>query len=495
MIQAREEGAAGPGDASQPRNLAEWVEVLSERGMPVFAHTVEQISGVASDCESSAGELAGIVLQDAAMTARLLRVANSPMYNLSGRSISTVSRAVVMLGFDAVRSLCLSIAVVEAVARGSCKARLAEDMARSFHAAVQARAFAERRGDSSPEEIFIATLLYNLGRLAFWSHGSDAAGELDKLLQRPGMDEDQAIRERLGFDLNELTLGLSRRWRLGEVLEHALEGKTDDDPRVSNVALAHELAREVEAGWEAPRVKALMSRIAENLYLPLEDVRDMVQENAREAARTAACFGAGDAARLIPLPAGRTGSLERVEAGPDAQEFPEPDPDLQLRILRELSGMLEGRCDINLLLEMVLEGIYRGVGMDRALFALLNTDRTLVRARYALGWNQTDMRDRFIFPVSPVKANIFFHVLDQREAVWLHPDADSGLLSLVTDEVRETLGEHPFFAMPIEIQGKAIGLFYADRAPSGRPLGEDDYGAFRHFGNQANMALAYLRGK
>jgi len=57
------------------------------------------------------------------MTARLLRVANSPMYNLSGRAISTVSRAVVMLGFDAVRSLCLSIAVVEAVAHGACKLR------------------------------------------------------------------------------------------------------------------------------------------------------------------------------------------------------------------------------------------------------------------------------------------------------------------------------------------------------------------------------------
>ena len=58
-----------------PRNLVEWVEMLSEKGMPVFAKTVQELSGVATDRESSAAELSRVILQDAAMTARLLRVA------------------------------------------------------------------------------------------------------------------------------------------------------------------------------------------------------------------------------------------------------------------------------------------------------------------------------------------------------------------------------------------------------------------------------------
>ncbi|WJW76333.1 HDOD domain-containing protein [Thiohalobacter sp. IOR34] len=477
-----------------PRNLAEWVEVIGERGMPVFARTIEQISGVASDGESSASELARVVLQDAAMTARLLRIANSPLYNLAGKRISTVSRAVVMLGFDTVRSLCLSIAVVESVARGAQKARLAEHMARCFHAAVQARSFAERRGDESPEEVFIATLLCKLGQLAFWSLDTPLAKALDQALSRPAVDTDQVSRELLGFEFSELSLGLSRQWRLGELLLHTLEDKADDDPRVGNVLVAHELAEQAEAGWESPEMERLLGRIAENLYLPLAEVKSLVHDNASQAARVAACFGAGSAMELIPLPAREGGGrLAAATAEVEASPLPMPDPALQLGILRELASLVEGRFDINLMLEMVLEGLHRGVGMDRALFALLTADRSRLRARYALGREHETLSRGFNFEISPVKAHAFFHVLDSREPLWIHPQADPRLLGLVTPEVTAVSGGAPFFSMPIVVNGKAIGLFYADRLPSRRDLGEDDYAAFRHFGQQANMALAYSR--
>ncbi|MAT65070.1 MAG: GAF domain-containing protein, partial [Gammaproteobacteria bacterium] len=160
ILQADAQVSTPEPDAKNPRNLTEWVDVLSQQGMPIFTHTLRSISGMAADRQSSASELANVILQDAAMTAKLLRIANSPYYNTQAKSISTVSRAVVLLGFDAVRGLALSIAVVESAARGANKARLAADMARAFHAAVQARAFAQQRRDRSPEEVFIATLLF-----------------------------------------------------------------------------------------------------------------------------------------------------------------------------------------------------------------------------------------------------------------------------------------------------------------------------------------------
>jgi len=495
MTEPRTAATAEPEAPRAPRSLGEWVEMLSERGMPAFARTVEQISGVAGDRESSAAELAAVVLQDAAMTARLLRIANSPLYNLTGKHISTVSRAVVMLGFNTVRSLCLSIAVVESVAEGAHKERLAADMARCFHAAVQARAFAEQRKDPAPEEVFIATLLRQLGQLAFWSYGSAAAERLDAELEVPGTDADAAARALLGFDLSELSLGLSRQWKLGDLLIHALEGRGDDDPRVSNVELAHELARLAEQeGWDSEPMRKLMARLAETLYMPLRDLTELVHDNASRAARTAACFGAGKAVERIPLP--RASKLSATEAAARAErvpEFPEPDPMLQLRILRELSALLEGEFNINLVLEMVLEGIFRGVGMDRTLFALLTADRGQLVARYALGQQAEELRTRFRFPISAVQANIWFHVIDSRQALTMDRQADPRLQQLLTPEVRAVIGDGPFLAMPIEVQGKVIGLFYADRHSSGRPLDEEACAAFRHFGSQANLALSHAR--
>ncbi|MBI5039901.1 MAG: HDOD domain-containing protein, partial [Gammaproteobacteria bacterium] len=398
-----------------------------------------------------------------------------------------------------VRSLCLSIAIIDAMGQGAQKARLAEHMARSFHAAVQARSFAIKRHDTSPEEVFIATLLCNIGDLAFWGLKSDAAPKLNEALQRPGVNRAQAEREVLGFELDELSLGLVRKWQLGSLLENTLENKGDSNPRVSSVRMAHELALKAEQGWDSPEVKQFLVRMSEALYLPLKDVTKLVHENASEAAKAAQYFGAGAAAERIPLPDSQRKASEHrpgaVLRADDAKpKFIVPDPMLQLTILRELSGMLDGQHDINLLLEMVLEGISRGIGMDRALFAMLNPERTRLRARYALGWDKDDMREKFLFDISPLKANIFSHALEARQPLWFGgPGADPRLAKLMTSVVLELTGDAQFFVMPVEINGRSIGLFYADRKSSERSLDEDSYMAFRHFCQQANLALAQSR--
>jgi hypothetical protein len=370
---------------------------------------------------------------------------------------------------------------------------------------VQARSFAVKRRDPSPEEVFIATLLCNIGDLAFWSMQSDIAPKLDAALQQPDCNHARAERAVLGFELDALGLGLARKWQLGKLLENTLENKGDSNPRVSSVRLAQELARKAEKGWDTPEVKQFMGRVAEALYMPLQDVTKLVHENANEAAKAAQYFGGGAAAERIPLPHAqhkadaqgkaaehRSGAVLRHD---DAKaQFIVPDPMLQLTILRELSGMMDGQHDINLLLEMVLEGISRGIGMDRALFAMLNPERTRLRARYALGWDKDDMREKFLFEISPLKANVFSHALEARQPLWFGgPDADPRLVKLKTPEVLELTGDAQFFVMPVEINGRSIGLFYADRKSSGRALEEESYMAFRHFCQQANLALAQTR--
>jgi HD-like signal output (HDOD) protein len=326
------ETAAGEGvDSADPRSLSEWVQKLGDSGMPVFANTARDISRLSDSRESSAAELARVVLQDAAMTAKLLRVANSPVFNFTGKSISTVSRAVVLLGFDEVRSICLSIAVVESMLKGKQKQRVIEEMARSFHAAVQARAIARKRKDPAPEEVFIATLLSRLGDMAFWAFAGRSAERLDTALKQRSSDGHEAVqRQVLGFTLTDLTLGLSREWKLGELLEQSLQGRSDRNPRAGNVILGYQLASAAEHGWDVPEVKRLVERIAENLYLPVPDVTNMVRSNADEAANTAAFYGAAGASQLIPVVRETVEASDVVTEQPVTPVFLEPDPMLQL---------------------------------------------------------------------------------------------------------------------------------------------------------------------
>lgn len=93
------------------------------------------------------------------MTARLIRIANSALFNPQGRSIDTLGSAVFMLGFDALRELSVSLALVDQVLKGRPHARVTQSLARAFHAAAQARSFARLQKDKNPEAVFVAALL------------------------------------------------------------------------------------------------------------------------------------------------------------------------------------------------------------------------------------------------------------------------------------------------------------------------------------------------
>ena len=416
------------------------VQRLTEKGLPVFARTVRDVSGVASRTETSAAQLAFIITQDANMAARLLKVANSAVLNPNKRVINTLSRAVVLMGFTAVKSIAMSLALIENLLQGKQRDLIAKNMARSFHAATQAKTFAEKRKDSCPEEVFVATLLFHIGELAFWASGETKVQELRSFMEsHPMMDAKKAQKTVLGFELKQLTKSLADEWSLGSLLQGAVR-EDDSNPRISNISLGNELAETVEAsGWNSPATKKLIARIAETLYLPLDTVTAMVQENADAAAKIAAGYGVGSLGKFIP---GAKYSSEgpRADAGGDyatanagGEEFDAPggaqgadfalmdgesafklpNPMVQLKLLRELSEHIEGTPNLNKLIQMVLEGIYEGIGTDRTFFALLNPKRTLLKAKYALGWDQQKILHTFLIEVGSGQNNLFRLILER----------------------------------------------------------------------------------
>ncbi len=473
--------------------LSAWLERIREQEMPIFGHTVQGVLSVADDDQAPAAELARVVLQDASMTARVLKLANTIYYNPREQGISTVSRAVVVLGFNTVRNMCLSISLVDSLVQGNQRERLIQELARSIHAAVQARSLALARGDLSPEEVFIATLLYRLGDMAFWCFSGEVGDQLDAIYDRPGYTREEAEREVLGFTLRELTAGLAQEWHLNELLRESLLRPERAGARGKNVTLCHDLAVAAEQhGWGATETQQVVGGLARLTGDSLAATSALLHRNAREAIEIARYYGAATAAHTIPLPGHAQAEQEPEAAEEQPPRYPEPDSLLQLRILRELSALVEERTDFNLMMELVLEGIYRGVGMDRTLFALLTPDRAGLKAKFVLGEHRTRLAERFQFIRDPKHPNLFFAPLDDQRPRWVDLKTNPELRAELPDSVIDVLGTAPFFLAPIVVRGKAIGLFYADRAPSGRELDKDSYESFKHFCKQADMGLTLM---
>lgn len=282
------------------RGLNAWLGRIRDQELPIFGKTAEQIRDLTDSERSAVSELAEAILRDQGMTAKLLRIANSVIFNTSGTQVTTVSRAIVMLGFDMVRQIALSVAFIDAFLRGRVRERVQREMARAFHAAVQARWMAAKRHDAQPEEVFIAALLYRFGDLAFWCFAGQAGDELDEALLRnpqyPG-DVEQSI---LGFRLPQLTAALTRDWRVSPLLQSVLKGSYTTRSREQSVALAFRLAEGSEGGWHTDRARARLQDVADYLQLPPGEIADTVTMNAVEAAAVAEYYGAGDAVRFIP---------------------------------------------------------------------------------------------------------------------------------------------------------------------------------------------------
>ncbi len=468
--------------------LEEWVDMLSDKGLPVFARTVRSVGHIASNPETSAGQLVGAIERDIAMSSRLLKVANSAFfssYKLSNDA--SLQRAVLMMGFDAIKRLAMSLAIVEHLLKGAREEEVKRVMARSFHAAAQAKTFAKISGDVDSNEVFLAALMMNIGDLGFWSVAKNESKELAIAMSQPNVSANQAELQVLGFSLKELSSALAKQWNLGELLESALSQSSGENPRINAVLLGHEVASMVEKkGWESDDVKTLLKRVAKTLKTPLKDIQEKAHQTSRDAAKMADSYGARQTTQYIP------------QAGADPEQASKTthkaDPIAQLKILREMSEHLASTPNLNTLLTMALEGIHKGIGMHRVMFAILTPDRRILLGKFTDGENSDVFAKEFNVDLTLPENIRLSSLIKSGESVNLDPSATRYAKGL--SPAIETLSANgSFMAMGIRVGRDPVGLLYADRAGNAKSIDKDSFGSFKQFAQQLSLGFTLVRNR
>lgn len=467
-------------------SVQDWVTRIRDRDMPVFGHTVDAVRNITGDENASISQLSRVILQDPALTTKVLKIANTVVFNPARQPVSTVSRAVTVMGFDGLGDIVLSLCLIDAFLTGGLRSRVQAEMARCFHAAVQARSAAAACGVPQVEEVFIAALLGRVGEMAFWCFGGDAANLLDEAMtEQPEERPENLQMDLLGFRLRNLTSALAREWRLGSMVVSAAEPASHPSNAEKAIAVGYRLAAAAECGWDTTLANKAIQAYAELMGRTEAAARELAVGNAAEAARIAAQFGAVDAARLIPVP----GDVTPEELAAESAHHT-PDQKLQLKILRDLAMMLNGKPSLNDVLHLVLEGIYRGLGMHRAIFALLSPDRTQLHGKAGLGRDVDALVKRFQFRLDGARGDVINEVFLRNEAFWLK---EVNLPGLNATRLEKVTGQPEAFIAPIAAHGRAIGVFYADcgvQAPD-----EDVWEGFLHFVQQASLSFEHVAAR
>ncbi len=467
------------------KGLEAWVEKLGKVEMPVLANVVKELNELTGSDEADVNQLADVILKDANLTSQVLRIANSVAYNPSSFPINTVSRAIVLIGFTGVRAICISVMVIDSLLGKAPRERLMGAMAKAFHAAVQARNLVRHTNESAKEEVFIAALLFHLGDMAFWACGEEAADELEELLADPSITLREGMEQVTGTSLKAITRSLAENWCLGDTLTEALYPPADPTPKVLAVRLGEEISRLAVDGWDTSEMNAVLSKVSEFSGVAYNQVREMVMENAEEAASVALTYGAAKVCHLIP-----TKSQVRDEQPNTKSKILVAEPQLQLTILRELSNALSEELDVNGVFQMVLEGMHRGIGLERACVAFIMKEKAL--AKYILGEGTEKWREKFVFDVSRGQDTILTRAIKAREPIWIQEAQIPKYKHLYSPEIMRTIGKFPAFISLVSIGKRDVAVIYADRWNLGGTLNKEQFESFRHFVSQAQMSLELL---
>jgi HD-like signal output (HDOD) protein len=171
-----------------------------------------RLNALLEDPECSAGGIGQVIGRDPVLTARLLRLANSPFYGFPSR-IDTIPRAITVIGIDALRNLVLVTSAVSTLSQLPAP-RLQEYWRHSLRSAIIARCFAMHCHLPEPEALFASGLLHDIGTQIIAAKLPEIAYELECRARDTGRPLDEIEREVLGFDHSEVGAELLATWRL-----------------------------------------------------------------------------------------------------------------------------------------------------------------------------------------------------------------------------------------------------------------------------------------
>lgn len=452
-------------------------QAIAQQNLPAFGQTMQEVFAATENDSLSGQQIAEIILRDPALTSSLLRVANSAGMGYAGQNkVLTVSRAVVVMGHNAIRSLCISALAVESMPEnGPFRARVLAALGTALHAAVQAKDLGLRKGlrRDEAERLFLEALMGRIGELAFWCYGGEFAERVDELL-KSGVSPELAEQSILGMSLRQFSHDLLRAWDLDAVIRDSAE-----------VAVAVQLGRAAQLGWANPEARQAVLHVAALFRQSEAQTLKRLQSNAEQASQLAVVLGAGAATRWIPATPASTDEESAAQPTEPLEMRPaEPTADmaLQLRMLTEMNAVAVSRKELPMLFEACLEGLHRAVGLDRCVLCLMTPTRDRLLARLGAGSGVADLRARLQLPWSATLETQLQAGSVRRFSAEQPPP----------DFLLQATAVHDCLMATLTVDQKIIGLFYADQQTTQRPLTAEIFDGFRRFVTQTELIVRGL---
>jgi serine/threonine protein kinase len=496
---------------------------------PALSESVMRIQSMATSETESVSSVTNQILKDVALTNKLLRVVNSAHFARSG-AISTVSRAVSLVGFNGIRNMALSLVLLEHMQDKAHAAQIKDEFVRSLLAGTLGAEMCTTAKEA--EEAFIGAMFQNMGRLLVQFYFPEEAQQVRALLetQASPITEETASLKVLGLSYENLGLGIARAWGLPESIQRCMRHPVGSPPssvsldplerlrwvatasnEIADVLLKHEPKEAAAHVAQVARKYAhcvgttekQLSAVVEQAKVKLQDMAGAMEIRVKPgSAAHKVLHGSGSDTDTGPT-SGVDSNFVSLELQA-TQTVDVTTPVQSVKSTQVAETLAAGIQDItNAMVEdfkltdvlrMVLETMFRAMGFDRIIFCMRDPKTETVTGRFGLGDKVEVFVKDFKVPLKAATPDLFAVVCIKGVDSMISDASESRIQARLPAWYQKTLNAPAFLLLPLHIKAAPFGLIYADKTTKGAlELNEKELALLRTLRNQAVMAFKQSR--
>ena len=501
---------------------------------PALSEAISSINRLTASDSENVASLSNAILKDFALTNKILRLVNAAYFRTTGAGqISTVSRAIVVLGFNAVRSIAISLLLFEHLPDKGQAHVLRDEFLRANLGGFLAKQLS-RSVVREPEEAFICAMFRNLGRLLAQYYFPEEVRAAAREMQQPGTSEEVAIRRALGIAYEELGAGIARSWGFPEPIVQSMARLPPGQPKPGATreaklrtlsAYADELFLAMTVDGSANRLQGIeavrqrfalavpttggeLETVVGNAVDALAEFSKIIRVDLQQTKLAPLLKRHGaDAEPDLTYPtldAGVVGRAERPAAGSapaaattppasehgDEQKAPATDAQAILAAgIQDISSSLVEDFSLNDVLRIILETMYRALGFRHVLLAVRDPRTGTISGRLGFGPEADRVAAAFRFALGGV-ADVFNIALGKGVDLLIHDATEASILPRIPEWYRKAIDAPTFLLLPMVIRNAPVALIYADRdAANAIVISDKELALLRTLRNQAVLAI------
>ncbi len=447
-----------------------------------------QLQRVARDDNAHARALTALIDDNPALLSKLLRLINAAYYSpVGGGSITSMHRAVSLMGFHSIGMLAGSLLMFDRLPKGADGDRLRREFARAQLAAALAQELCH--SPRHADHIYIATLFQRLGDLLAGIHFAPDIQVLDDLLDAQELPRGSAERRRQrdvlarrtwGLTLEELGLEIAGRWGWPPRMLQVMRSLGCDDPgralrddeyaRVLNTAcndLAERLMAVPAEGEPADREAARRDTLlgwSRDLLVPLGlDAASLPAQVERTLAGWRDLLGGlGVPPDALRSDAGQAPPPKKNPLDPKSAAYRQALAENLSDAVDQLARMNKKAAPPEQVLESALGWMIKALDLQRAILCLRDDARPLLVPRLAQGHKGVVLSRHFEIPVEP-PSDLFGLLCAKQADVLISDTADPLIDQRLPGWYRQKVAAGSFVLLPIHHDGRVAGMLYGDQ--------------------------------